>query len=78
MLFVIIGIVTAFNFIVLLIKYKLGRYVDLFIDVICLIILTNVFSSSGQGGIIIAMIASLSISLYLLFNPPTLAGLLRR
>jgi hypothetical protein len=73
-----IGIVTAFNFIVLLIKYKLGRYVDLFIDVICLVILTNIFSSSGQGGIIIAMIASLTISLYLLFNPPTLAGLLRR
>ncbi|MDR2034022.1 MAG: hypothetical protein LBP89_05260 [Helicobacteraceae bacterium] len=78
MLFIMIGIVTAFNFIVLLIKYKLGRYVDLFIDVICLVILTNIFSSSGQGGIIIAMIASLTISLYLLFNPPTLAGLLRR
>jgi hypothetical protein len=78
MLFVLIGVITAFNFIVLLVKYKLGRYFDLFLDVVCLAILTNMFSSAGQGGTIIAMISSLIISIYLFFNPPTLFGLLKR
>lgn len=64
----IIGLVTAFNLLILLVKFKAGRYGDLAIDVLSLIVLSVMFGNTILG-MLIAMVASFSISLYLwIFN----------
>jgi len=64
----IIGLVTAFNLLILLVKFKAARYGDLAIDVLSLIVLSVMFGNTILG-MLIAMVASFSISLYLLiFN----------
>lgn len=65
---IIIGIATAFNFIVLNIKFKKERYSDLFLDVLALISLNWMFGGT-MSGMTVAMVASAIISVYLYFNP---------
>jgi len=68
MIALIIGLVTAFNLLILLVKFKAARYGDLAIDVLSLIVLSVMFGNTILG-MLIAMVASFSISLYLLiFN----------
>jgi hypothetical protein len=65
----LVGLVTAFN--LLIIKWKLGRgrYGDVALDAISLVILSALFGNT-LGGFVITMVASLCISLYLMVSPP--------
>lgn len=65
----LVGVVTAFNFIILKWKFNQGRYGDMALDVISLVILSALFGNTILG-ILIAMVASMGISLYLLIFPP--------
>jgi hypothetical protein len=67
MLFAIAGVATAFNFIIIYVKYRRQRYVDCGLDLLAAILLVSIFANAGQGGIVIAMIASAIVSLFLLF-----------
>jgi hypothetical protein len=65
----LIGLATAFNFIILKYKYSDGRYGDMALDVISLVILSALFGNTILG-MLIAMVSSTIISLYLLVFPP--------
>ena len=68
--FFIIGIVSALNLILIVHKFKKGRVEDGIFDTIFFICVTVIFGGS-YAGMVVAMIASLIISIYLLVNPPT-------
>ena len=65
----LIGVVAAFN--MLIVKYKLERkrYEDALLDVSLMAVLAYLFSGT-YAGMVVAMVASMSISLFLLFSPP--------
>ena len=67
--FIIIGIVTAINMIVIISKVKHNRYEDAFFDFTLLLAVVILFSGS-YGGMVVAMIASMIISIYLYAYPP--------
>ena len=67
--FIIIGIVTAINMIVIISKVKRKRYEDAIFDTAFLITVAVLFSGS-YGGMVVAMIASMTISIYLYAYPP--------
>jgi len=67
--FIIIGIVSALNLIVIIHKFKKGRVEDGVLDSILFAVMTFLFSGS-YGGMVVAMISSLIISIYLLASPP--------
>jgi hypothetical protein len=67
--FIIIGIVSAINLIVIVHKFKKGRVEDGIFDSILFTIMASLFSGS-YGGMVVAMISSLIISIYLLASPP--------
>ena len=66
---VIIGLVTAFN--VLVIKWKLekARYEDAVLDFALLLGLSYVFAGT-YAGMVVATITSLVISIYFMISPP--------
>lgn len=66
---VIIGVVVAFNFLVIYAKVKASRYLDAFIDVTLLSIISVLFGGS-YAGLVVATIASAIVSLYLFVSPP--------
>lgn len=68
---IIVGIVTAINLMVLWKKFTLGRYLDLALDITAISILAPHFGGT-QGGMYVAMIASLIITITLYFKPPRL------
>jgi len=61
----LIGIVTAFNLLILLAKIKARRWGDFSVDILSLIVLSAVFGHTILG-MLIAMVASFIISIYLL------------
>ena len=67
--FVIIGIVTAINMIVIISKLKHKRYEDAIFDTVFLVTVAVLFSGS-YGGMVVAMIASMIMSIYLYAYPP--------
>ena len=67
--FIIIGIVTAINMIVIISKVKRKRFEDAVFDTVLLITVAALFSGS-YGGMVVAMIASMTISIYLYAYPP--------
>ena len=67
--FLIIGVATAFNFIVLKIKVEKERYGDAFLDAATLVILSYIFGGS-YSGMVVATVASAIISVYLYNSPP--------
>lgn len=69
MLYVILGVVTAFNFLIVKYKVEHNRYGDATYDILAIVAL-NYFFAGTLGGMVIAMTASLIISLYLLRFPP--------
>ena len=69
--FILIGIVTAANFLILKIKAEQNRWADLAFDILVLSILSFLFSGT-LGGLTIAMISSFTVSIYLYFYPPNL------
>lgn len=68
--FLIIGIVSSVNLIVIVHKFRKGRTEDGLLDSILFALMASMFSGS-YGGMVVAMIASLIVSLYLLASPPT-------
>lgn len=64
----LLGLMVSFNFIVLIRKYRLGRYADATIDMSLLAILCILFSGSFNA-LIVGSFASLFISIYLYFRP---------
>lgn len=71
--YVLIGVVSAFNLIVVKMKLERKRYEDAFFDLGLMIVLAYMFSGS-YGGTVVAMVASLAISLYLFVSPPKFTG----
>lgn len=67
--FIIIGIVSAINLIVIVHKFKKGRIEDGIFDSLLFALMAFMFSGS-YGGMVVAMISSLIISIYLLASPP--------
>ncbi len=67
--FLLVGIVSALNLIVIIQKFKRGRVENGIFDTVLFTLLSLMFSGS-YGGMIIAMISSLIISIYLWFSPP--------
>ena len=67
--FILIALVTAFN--ILVIKHKLEhkRFEDGILDGTILVLLSLVFGGS-YGGLVVATVTSLIISLYFLASPP--------
>lgn len=70
MQFILIGIVSAINLIVIVHKFRKGRIEDGILDSVLFGVMASMFSGS-YGGMVVAMIASLVISLYLWANPST-------
>jgi len=68
---IIIGLVTAANFLILKIKAEKNRWADLVFDVFVLCILSFLFSGT-LGGLTIEMVSSFTVSVYLYFYPPNL------
>lgn len=67
----LIGLVTAANFLLLKIKAEKNRWADLAFDLIVLAVLSFLFSGT-LGGLTIAMVSSFIVSVYLYFFPPNL------
>lgn len=72
---IIIGLVTAANFLILKIKAEKNRWADLIFDLVVLSILSFMFSGT-LGGLTIAMISSFVVSVYLYFFPPNIKKIL--
>lgn len=71
--FLIIGVVSALNLIVIVHKLRKGRIEHGLFDLALFAGMALLFSGS-YAGMVVAMIASLIISIYLLINPPTFIG----
>ena len=67
--YLIIGVFTAFNFIILKVKFDKQRYGDFILDLLMVVVLASLLGGT-LGGMITAIIASSIVSFYLLFNPP--------
>lgn len=65
----VIGIATAFNFIVILFKFKRHRYEDAFFDLAVFIVISYMFAGTISG-MSVGMVASAIVSIWLWFNPP--------
>lgn len=65
----VIGLVSAINLIIIKMKFERKRYEDGFFDLSLMAILVVLFSGS-YAGMVVAMVASMFISLYLLASPP--------
>jgi hypothetical protein len=65
----IIGVVVAFNFLVIYAKAMSKRFLDAGLDFTLLAVLSILFGGS-YAGLVVATIASAIISLYLLIKPP--------
>jgi len=74
---VIVGIVTALNFIFIIYKLTHNRKKDGILDLAIFISICALFSIAGQGGIYVGMIASFIVSIYLFIYPPNLMRLLK-
>ena len=73
--FLIIGLATAFNFVVIIRKYRLHRYFDAFIDMIIMAIICVLFSGTFSS-LVVGMLSSMFVSFYLYFKPLTFAQLI--
>lgn len=70
--FLLIGLAVAFNFCIIIRKYRLHRYFDAFLDTTILAIICFLFSGT-YSALVVGTIASMFVSFYLYFNPVTLA-----
>ena len=67
--FIIIGIVTALNFLFIKKKFDLKRYEDAIFDLLLLVVILFIFSGS-YGALVVGMVASLIISISFYASPP--------
>ena len=71
---VIAGVVTMFNFVILIHKFRKGRYFDFTLDLLLMCFICYQFVGSFSA-LCIGMIASMGISIYLLFKPVRLPSI---
>ena len=67
--FILIGLISAINMIVIKVKLEKKRFEDAIFDASLMALLAFMFSGS-YGGMVVAMVSSLAVSLYLLVSPP--------
>jgi len=67
--YVLIGLISAANLIVIKMKLERSRFADAILDFSAMVGLGYIFSGS-YGGMVVAMVASLAISVYLFISPP--------
>lgn len=65
----VIGIATAFNFIVIMFKFKRGRWEDASFDTAIFIAISYMFAGTISG-MSVGMVASAVVSIWLWFDPP--------
>ena len=65
----VIGIATAFNFIVIMFKFKRGRWEDAIFDTLIFIVISYMFAGTISG-MSVGMVASAVVSIWLWFDPP--------
>lgn len=65
----VIGIATAFNFIVILFKFKRHRYEDACFDLAIFTVISYMFAGTISG-MSVGMVASAIVSIWLWFDPP--------
>ena len=70
--FLVLGLAVAFNFIVILRKWKLKRYFDATMDCSILAIICFLFAGTFSA-LVTGTLASAVVSIWLYFNPITLA-----
>jgi len=63
-----LGLAVLFNFIILRIKWNKGKYADVGVDILMLILLNSIFGGSILG-VVSATAGSTLISLYLIWFP---------
>ena len=68
MTYVIMGIITAFNMLIIFWKFRKKRYPDAMLDMFMFLFLTSIFTTAG--GMFVGMVASFVISIYLFLYPP--------
>ena len=67
--YILIGVATAFNIMVVKYKFEHKRYEDGIFDLTVLFLITVVFAGSF-GGLVVGTISSAILSLYFLASPP--------
>ena len=65
---IIMGMAVAFNFIIIVHKYRKKRYADATLDMILMTVICILFSGSFNA-LATGTIASMIVSIYLLFHP---------
>lgn len=65
----VIGIATAFNFIVIMFKFKRGRWEDAIFDTLIFIVISYMFAGTISG-MSVGMVASAVVSIWMWFDPP--------
>lgn len=65
----VIGLATAFNFIVILVKFKSNRILDGILDITIFTIISSLFTGTISG-MSVGMVASAVVSIWLWFNQP--------
>ena len=65
----VIGIATAFNFIVIMFKFKRGRLEDATFDTLIFIAISYMFAGTISG-MSVGMVASAVVSIWMWFDPP--------
>jgi len=71
-LLLIMGVVTAFNFLVIKFKLESHRYADAALDIGIFLLLAVLFGSGSINGLLVAMVASGFASIVLYLFPPKL------
>lgn len=66
---VILGVVAALNMLIIKLKLEKRRYEDAILDVLLMVTLSYLFLGS-YSGMVVAMIASLFVSVSLFISPP--------
>lgn len=69
----LIGLVSAFNMLIIKFKLEKKRFADAILDLFLLVVLGWLFKGT-YAGMVVAMVASMSISLFLLVSPPKFTG----
>lgn len=69
MVLVIMGIVSAFNLLIIKWKFEHGRTLDGVLDLASFVVICYLFSASTEA-LFVGMVASMVVSVYLLISPP--------
>ena len=64
----IMGLVVAFNFVIIVHKYRKGRFADATLDMALMAIICFLFSGS-LNALATGTVASMAVSIYLFFHP---------